>query len=53
MTREGRAVSSSVDPAAVPFIVVCGRLEGERILIITAYEPDPKEWESDWHTRRR
>lgn len=33
--------------------VVCGRLEEEHILIITAYEPDPAEWESDWRTRRR
>ena len=36
-----------------PLHVVCGRLEEERILIITAYEPDPDEWESDWRTRRR
>lgn len=33
--------------------VVCGRLEEEQILIITVYEPDPAEWESDWRTRRR
>ena len=33
--------------------VVCDRLEEEQILIITAYEPDPAEWESDWRTRRR
>jgi hypothetical protein len=33
--------------------VVCGRLEEEQILIITAYEPDPTEWQSDWRTRRR
>ena len=33
--------------------VVCGRGEAEQILIITAYEPDPGEWESDWRTRRR
>lgn len=33
--------------------VVCGRLEEEQILIITGYEPDPAEWESDWRTRRR
>lgn len=33
--------------------VVCGRFEEEQILIITAYEPDPAEWESDWRTRRR
>ena len=36
-----------------PLHVVCGRLEEQRILIITAYEPDPDEWESDWRTRRR
>jgi hypothetical protein len=36
-----------------PLHVVCGRLEEERILIITAYEPDAAEWESDWQTRRR
>jgi hypothetical protein len=36
-----------------PLHVVCGRLEEEQILIITAYEPDPAEWESDWRTRRR
>jgi hypothetical protein len=27
--------------------VVCGRLEADEILVITAYEPDPVEWESD------
>jgi hypothetical protein len=26
-----------------PLHVVCGRLDGEEILIITAYEPDPTE----------
>jgi hypothetical protein len=36
-----------------PLHVVCGRLDEQRILIITAYEPDPAEWESDWRTRRR
>ncbi|MGD0949984.1 MAG: DUF4258 domain-containing protein [Candidatus Binatia bacterium] len=36
-----------------PLHVVCGRLEERRILIITAYEPDPDEWESDWRMRRR
>ncbi len=35
-----------------PLHVVCGRLEKDEILIITAYEPDPKEWESDWKTRK-
>lgn len=36
-----------------PLHVVCGRIEEDEILIITAYEPDPKEWEADWRTRKR
>jgi hypothetical protein len=32
--------------------VLCGRLEAEEVLIITAYEPDPEEWEADWRTRK-
>lgn len=32
--------------------VVCGRLDAEEILIITAYEPSPAEWEDDWKTRK-
>ncbi len=36
-----------------PIHVVCGRLEEDEILIITAYEPDPKEWEADWKTRKK
>lgn len=36
-----------------PIHVVCGNLEGDRVLIITAYEPDPEEWELDWKTRKR
>ena len=36
-----------------PLHVVCGGLDEEQILIITAYEPDPAEWESDCRTRRR
>jgi hypothetical protein len=38
---------------AQPIHVVCGRLEAEEILIITAYQPDAAEWESDWKTRKR
>jgi hypothetical protein len=33
--------------------VVCGHLEAEEILIITAYEPTPGEWEPDWKTRKK
>lgn len=36
-----------------PLHVVCGRLEKDEILIITAYEPDPNEWEEDWKTRKK
>ncbi len=36
-----------------PLHVVCGQFQEQRVLIITAYEPDPDEWESDWRTRRR
>lgn len=36
-----------------PLHVVCGRIEDDEILIITAYQPDPKEWEADWRTRKR
>ena len=36
-----------------PLHVVCGRLKEKEILIITAYEPDPKEWEVDWKTRKK
>jgi len=36
-----------------PLHIVCGRLEGDEILIITAYEPNPQEWEADWKTRKK
>jgi hypothetical protein len=36
-----------------PLHVVCGRLDADELLIITAYEPDPAEWESDGKTRKR
>jgi hypothetical protein len=36
-----------------PIHVVCGHRGRERILIITAYEPDREEWEPDWKTRKR
>jgi hypothetical protein len=35
-----------------PLHVLCGRLYAEEILIITAYEPDPEEWEDGWKTRK-
>jgi len=25
----------------------------DEILIITAYEPEPEEWEADWKTRKK
>jgi len=36
-----------------PLHIVCGNLEEEELLIVTAYEPDPEEWEKDWKTRKR
>ncbi|MDZ4341469.1 MAG: DUF4258 domain-containing protein [Candidatus Binatia bacterium] len=36
-----------------PLHVVCGCLDAEEILIVTAYEPDPREWENDWKTRKK
>jgi len=35
-----------------PLHAVCGVSE-EALWLITAYHPDPDEWESDWATRRR
>ena len=35
-----------------PLHIVCGKLVEDEILIITAYEPDPEEWEPDWITRK-
>ena len=34
-----------------PWHIVCG-IMGVELLIITAYEPSPEEWESDWKTRK-
>jgi hypothetical protein len=36
-----------------PLHVICGKIEEDEILIITAYEPDPREWEGDWKTRKK
>ena len=36
-----------------PLHILCGKLEEDEILIITAYEPDPEEWGPDWRTRKR
>ena len=35
-----------------PLHVVCGCLDAEEILIITAYEPNEAEWADDWKTRK-
>jgi hypothetical protein len=39
--------------AGKPLHIVCGNVDEEEILIVTAYEPDPEEWEEDWKTRKR
>ena len=36
-----------------PLHVLCGNLAGDELLIITAYEPNPDEWETDLKTRKR
>ena len=36
-----------------PLHVLCGGLEEDEVLIITAYEPNPNEWEADWKTRKK
>lgn len=38
--------------AGQPLHVVCGRGEGE-IWMVTAYYPDPDEWEADLKTRKK
>jgi hypothetical protein len=35
-----------------PLHIVCGDLEDDRILVITAYEPSSEQWEEDWKSRR-
>jgi hypothetical protein len=35
-----------------PLHILFARLEAEEILVVTAYEPDPEEWEDDWQTRK-
>ena len=42
VTREGR-----------PIHVVCGKIDSDQIVIITAYEPNLEEWEHDWQTRKK
>ena len=32
--------------------ILFARLEAEELLVVTAYEPDPEEWENDWQTRK-
>ncbi len=36
-----------------PIHVVCGRIESDQLLVITAYEPNLEEWERDWRTRQK
>ena len=32
--------------------ILFARLEAAELLVVTAYEPDPEEWENDWQTRK-
>ena len=36
-----------------PIHIVCANLQSPAVLIVTAYEPDPQEWEADWQTRKK
>lgn len=36
-----------------PIHVVCGTIQPDHIVIITVYEPNTKEWERDWRTRKK
>lgn len=36
-----------------PIHVVCGEFQNDALFIITAYEPNPTEWEADWKTRKK
>ena len=36
-----------------PIHIVCGDFQKDTLLIITAYEPNPTEWEADWKTRKK
>jgi len=35
-----------------PLHILFARLEAEELLLVTAYEPDPGEWEDDRQTRK-
>jgi len=32
--------------------ILFARVVAEELLVVTAYEPDPEEWENDWQTRK-
>jgi hypothetical protein len=35
-----------------PLHILFAQLQAEELLVVTAYEPDPEEWEDDWQTRK-
>ena len=44
---------SGQTPAGRPLHVVCAPVpEESRLIIITAYQPDPMRWEQDWRRRK-
>lgn len=51
----GRSCLMLGQPQGIPVHMVVGCLEddGEDLVVITVYRPDPQEWEADWRTRRR
>jgi hypothetical protein len=46
--RDGRD-----QPAGPIHVLVAADIEGDNVRIITAYRPDPSEWEADLRTRRK
>ena len=56
---EGTIIESYPDDPRGPSCLVMGSISFVRIckspavLIVTAYEPDPQEWEADWQTRKK
>jgi hypothetical protein len=40
-------------PGSVFHVLIAGDVDGNNVRIVTAYRPDPEEWEEDLRTRRK
>jgi len=38
--------------SAAIHVLFAADVEGNNVRVVTAYRPDPKEWQTDWKTRR-